>query len=436
MNRPHHALRSVFRIQLPGTSTPIDDKLAVLDRLRTSHGRTAWHLMLSMEPQRLAMARPPRRPLVREIGNADPPAGDDLARWALELAGRLVEDAGTSGRRWAELIDRLLIMTRTEHDRIVSGLERLDPGTLQEEDRAKIWTSLGSVIARSSSLARMARPAMLGENPLQFERLFDRFAPDDPILRYRRFFAKPAWPRFEEGDEAGVSGYREALDRLQEARVEAVYALVGREGVLGVENLARTVDDPGALGHAAADESLEECQTGTLLSYLAHSERPLAQMATAYAARRASGSRPRMGSRQARLPGTESHGKTAGEPAAGPSPRPRSPGRSSEPAAMRCQPLIGATWNPGRIDDQDVLEAVGNLFDAGRPFVAAKLLAERLDSLAPHPLTRSPMFSRWPLPHPWRSTRRAVSSDTTPSSSSTLWRAMTSMRPALRAWSG
>ena len=40
--------------------------------------------------------------------------------------------------------------------------------------------------------------------------------------------------------------------------------------------------------------------------------------------------------------------------------------------------------DPGRIDDQDVLEAVGNLFYAGRPFVAAKLLAERLDSLAPH----------------------------------------------------
>ena len=137
------------------------------------------------------------------------------------------------------------------------------------------------------SLARMARPTMLGENPLQFERLFDRFAPDDLVLRYRRLFAKPVWPRFEEGDEAGVSGCRQALDRLQEARVEAVYALVGREGVLGVENLARAVDDPGALGHAAADESLEECQTGTLLSYLAHSERPLAQMATAYAARRA-----------------------------------------------------------------------------------------------------------------------------------------------------
>ena len=86
---------------------------------------------------------------------------------------------------------------------------------------------------------------------------------------------------------AGVPGYRMALDRLQEDRVEAVHTLVGREGVLGVENLARAVDDPGALGHAAADESLEECQTGTLLSYLAHSERPLAQMATAYAARRA-----------------------------------------------------------------------------------------------------------------------------------------------------
>ena len=383
VNRPHHALRSVFRIQLPGTSTPIDDKLAVLDRLRTSHGRTAWHLMLSMEPQLLAMARPPRRPLVRETGNADPPTGDDLARWALELAGRLVEDAGTSGRRWAELIDRLLIMTRTEHDRIVSGLERLDPGTVQEEDRAKIWTSLGSVIARSSSLARMARPTMLDENQLQFDRLFDRFAPDDPMLRYRRLFAKPVWPRFEEGDEAGVPGYREALDRLREARVEAVYALVGREGVLGVENLARTVADPGALGHAAADESLEECQTGTLLSYLAHSERPLAQMATAYAARRACAHGPewvvgKLDCRELNLTARQRVNLLLALP----------PDHLAwEIVGARCDEVSTAywrLWNPGRIDDHAVPEAVGNLFDAGRPFVAAKLLAERLDSLEPH----------------------------------------------------
>ena len=382
-NRPHHCLRSIFHIQLPGTNTPIDDKLAVLDRLRTSHGRSAWHLMLSMRPEHLAMAKPPRRPLVRATGSADPPGGGDLARWALELAERLVEDAGTSGRRWAELLDRLLITTRTEHDRIVSALERLDPGTLKEEDRAKIWTSLASVIARSSSLARMARPTMLEENPLQLDRLLDRFAPDNLILRYRRLFAKPVWPRFEEGDEAGTPGYREALGRLREDRIEAIRTLVDKEGVQGVEDLARAVDDPEALGHAAADESLEECQTATFLSYLAHSEPPLAQMATAYAAGRASAHGPewvvgKLNCREVNLTVRQRAILLLALP----------PGHATwEIVQTRRDEVSTEYWrllNTRQIDDHDVPEAVGNLLDAGRPFIAVKLLAEQLESVAPH----------------------------------------------------
>lgn len=384
VNRPHHALRSVFRTWLPETSTPIEDKLAVLDRLRTSHGRTAWYLMLSMRPERLAIAEPPRRPLVRETSNvADPPARGDSARWALELAGRLVEDAGTSGDRWAELINRLLLTTRPEHDRIVSALERLDPGTLQGEDRAKIWAALSSVIARSSSLARMARPTMLDENPRQFDRLLDRFAPNDLMLRYRRLFEKPFRPRFEEGDETGVAGYREALDRRRDDRVEAVRALFDKEGLRGILDLARAVDDPGAVGHAAADESLGECQTGTLLAYLAHSETPLAQMATAYAARRASGQGPewvagKLDCRELDPTATQRANLLLALPV----------GHATwEIVRGQCDEVSTAYWrllDPGRIEEEDVPEAVENLLAAGRPFVAAKLLADRVDSLERH----------------------------------------------------
>ena len=64
------------------------------------------------------------------------------------------------------------------------------------------------------------------------------------------------------------------------------------------------------------------------------------------------------------------------------------PGHATwEIVRARCDGVSTEYWrllNPGRIDDQDVPEAVGSLLDAERPFVAAKLLAERLDSLAPH----------------------------------------------------
>ena len=382
-NRPHHALKSIFRSQLPGTSTPIDDKLAVLDRLRASHGGTAWYLMLSMRPERLARARAPRRLLVRDVGIPRPPSDGDSARWAVELVGRLLQDTGTCGRRWAELLDRLLVITRAEHDRIVDALERLDPGALQDEDRAKIRTSLRSVVDRRRSFARTERP-LLDEDLLRLDRLLQRFTPDDVILRYRWLFGKRVWPLFMDGDGPGEPGYHKALDRLREARVEAVDAILDGEGLRGVENLARAVEDPGALGHAAADASRDEGHTGTLLSYLAHSDRPLAQMATSYATRLAS----RLG-----------HGWVEGKLDC-PELNLTAIQRGSLLLALPPDP---STWQivrtlgddvsteywrlliPGRTDDADVPEAVGNLLAAGRPFVAAKLLAERLDSQAPHP---------------------------------------------------
>ena len=383
VNRPHHALKSIFRSQLPETSTPIDDRLAVLDRLRKSHAETVWYLMLSMQPERLAMARAPRRLLVRAVGISRPPGDEDLARLTVELARRLLEDAGNSGRRWAELLDRLLIMTRAEHDRILHALERLDPGTLQEEGRAKIWTSLRSVIDRCRSFARAERP-IPDEDLLRLDRLLERFTPDDFILRYRWLFEKRVWPLFKDGDGTGEPGYRKALDRLREARVEAVEATLASEGLQGVENLARAVEDPAELGHAAADASLDESRTGTLLSYLADSERRLARMALSYATGMAS----RLGHKwvAGRLDCPELN-LTAIQRASLLLALP--PGQSTwEMVSARGDEVSAEYWRvlaPGRIDDDDLPEAVGNLLAAGRPFVAARLLAERLDSQVPHP---------------------------------------------------
>ena len=50
-HRPLSVLRELFRSWSPQTSATLDDRLAVLNRLRRSHGDVAWHVMQSMLPE-------------------------------------------------------------------------------------------------------------------------------------------------------------------------------------------------------------------------------------------------------------------------------------------------------------------------------------------------------------------------------------------------
>ena len=283
LHRPLSVLRAIFRIWLPETSATLDERLAVLDGLRGSHGSVAWNVMISMLPELHAVGIPTSRPSVRDWA-LDARGGVDRserARTVAEIVVRLLEDSGLSGPRWAEVLGRVDMLPPAEHDLVVRGLEALEVGALDEEDRNAIWTGLRAVVARHRAYSR-AKWAMPEEYVTRLDQIRERFAPSDPVVCYGWLFGQR--PRLLDGGDVEDTPWEEQRRRLADARVEAVVAILRDGGLDGLRKLAQAVEDPYQLGRSAARAPVSPSDSDELLSrHLCDSDQALDRLAFGYA---------------------------------------------------------------------------------------------------------------------------------------------------------
>ena len=359
--RPLSVLRGVFRTWLPQTSATLADRLTVLNRLRSLRSDVAWHVMRSMLPEMHSAAHPASRPSVREWA-AD--AGkvtdrDEQMRTVSEVVVRMLEDAGSNGRRWTDLLEHLHMLPRQEHDLVVVALRRLDPAKLGDEARAAIWEALRSVVDRhrAHSTAKWAMPEKYVE---RLDGIRERFSPADPAALYGWLFSPR--PRFRKR-------------RIAEERFDAVMAVLQCGGPDGLREFARTVSDPYELGRTAARIPSELLNPDELLSrHLQDPQKALASLAFGYAVGRNDISGDAWGIRQLRRDdlGLRREQKVALLLALAARPR-------TWRVAEGCGEDVSlAYWRriPQRYFADDHLEeAVERLADAGRPFFAVDLLA-------------------------------------------------------------
>jgi len=373
-HRPLSVLRKVFRSWSPQTSATLVDRLAVLKTLGRSHGDVAWHVMRSMLPEVHSVGHPASRPSVREwaVDAGGITGRDEQMRTVSEVVQRMLDDAGSSGRRWTELLKHLHMLPRREHDLVVAALGRLDPVKLGEEARAAIWEALRSVIARNRAYST-AKWAMPERYLARLDRIRERFSPADPAALYGWLFGPR--PRLVDGGDVDDIPWEEQKRRIAEARFEAVVAVLQGGGPDGLRAFARAVADPYELGLVAARMPPELLDPDELLSrHLADTEDALASLALGYVAGRSRVSGDEWAIGQLGRDDLELllDQKVALLLALRARPR-------IWRGAARCgEDVSVAYWRriPQRyFSDEHIEEAVLSLVDAGRPFVAADLLA-------------------------------------------------------------
>ena len=373
-HRPLSVLREVFRSWSPQTSATLDDRLAVLGRLRRSHSDVAWHVMQSMLPEMHSARHPTSRPSVREwAADAGRVADrDEQMRTVSEVVLRMLEDAESSGRRWTELLEHLHMLPRREHDLVVAALRRLDPVNLGEEARAAIWEALRSVIARHRAYST-AKWAMPERYLARLDRILERFSPADPAALYGWLFGPR--PRLVDGGAVDDTSWEEQKRRIAEARFEAVVAVLQCSGPDGLRALAPTVADPYELGLAAARTPPELLDPDEMLSrHLADPEDALASMALGYVVGRSKISGDEWAIAQLVRDELE---LDLDKKVALLLALPACP-HIWQAAASGGKDVSLAYWRrilQRYFSDEHLEEAVVSLVEAGRPFVAADLLA-------------------------------------------------------------
>ena len=281
--RPLSALKAIFRSWLPETSVTLDERLAVLDGLRKSHGSAAWNVMISMLPELHAVGHPNSQPSVRDwaAGGRKHPGRSERARTIAEVVMRLMDDCGLSGPRWAKVLEHVHVLPPTEHDLVVGGLEALELAAVDEDDRNAIWTGLRSIVAHHRAYSR-AKWAMPEEYVTRLDRIRERFAPPDPVVRYRCRFGQNWEP--VDGGNVGDTPWEEEERRWEDARVEGVAAVMQDSGLDGLRALARAVEVPYLVGRSAAKARVKPSDADELLSrHLCDPDQALERLAFGYA---------------------------------------------------------------------------------------------------------------------------------------------------------
>lgn len=284
-NRPLASLKAIFRSWLPETAASLEERLRALDRLRTSQSNVAWAVMLSMLPEHHATAFPSAKPSFRDwaLEARQATTYREIAVTTKEVVNRLREDAGTSGTRWAELVEQLPMLPPEEYEAVAEDLEALDLAALAEADRTAIWSGLRELVSRHRAFSS-AKWAMPEEYVQRLADLRRRFAPSDPIALYGWLFGHD--PYLPDGEDVLETSWEAREEALRSERVKAVEAILTEDGVNVLIALAEQVDNPFALGHAAGSTDASLPHTDRLLSLLANPSPSLAQLASGFAAAR------------------------------------------------------------------------------------------------------------------------------------------------------
>ena len=246
-NRPDHSLSQIFLPWSPQTTASRDERLAAIDLIRHAGLGMSWSFLTGLLPVPHAVLDFSYKPRWREWHAEDARdaqvSAAELDWHAAEITGRLVQDAGLDGRRWADLAARLPHLPLAQHDEIVARLCALDPAGLP--GRAAVAAALRQIVRdhRRFPDAPWAMPAGLVDRIAgQLTRFEDTSSVPAAAWLFASHVELPG-PRLKD-----IEAEQREILRLQEA---AVTSLVASGGPGAFWELAGRCESPYKLGWAA-----------------------------------------------------------------------------------------------------------------------------------------------------------------------------------------
>ena len=195
------------------------------------------------------------------------------------MAKRLVEDAGTSGERWATLLDRGSDLLADGRKSIREGLaSRIEE--ISDEERRTLWETLRAFITKHREYAD-ADWALSPEELDEYEALQDRLSPASAIDTHRWLFKEHS-PDLGTPKLHDFAKYEEELDERRAAAAQEIEAEGGLPGLLA---LASESEYPGSIGWALA-MGTKDRHDSAMLVLLGSQEQAEASAASAYFSKR------------------------------------------------------------------------------------------------------------------------------------------------------
>ena len=255
-NRPHNTFQQIFRLWRPQTFATLDQRNAVLKRLRKTYLQTAWKLLLDLYPKGHDVASDSPVPRWRDFSADELEAATHaiIIRGAQTIGGWLLEDVGADAQRWNELFERFADFAPDLRKSIVQQLVTAAPKIKNDTDRVIIQQALRKLLHHHRQFPDAGWTLPLAELET-IEKAYDLFQPHDELLRIKWLFDDHRAPILQPKNARDWDGNTNASDK---ERREALADLVGKSGVKVLRDLYLRVRLPSLVGRAYAQISEAE----------------------------------------------------------------------------------------------------------------------------------------------------------------------------------
>jgi transcriptional regulator with XRE-family HTH domain len=256
-NGPMRTLVQIFTPWYPQTTTPVEERVRILQSVSRRHREAGWKLLLELlpAPHRLMVStnyRPAFRNWALEWSEGATRA--DYAFQVEACADLAVELAGNAVSRLKDAVEVFENLPPSAQTELLDRISGIVPDTLKTDDRRTLAEALRE---KSNRHRRFAAADWALKNPVleQFDTIRERLEPGDAVARNAWLFGdywKVRW-HFERGDEE-VEDADKVVERLRAQAIDEVRSEKGWDGVLALASAAASPDQVGwAVGISGAD---------------------------------------------------------------------------------------------------------------------------------------------------------------------------------------
>ncbi len=373
--RPAGVLQDIFRFWCPQTASSTEERLQVLDLLKKEDPETAWTVLMSLVPHDQDMAMSSCRPRWREYDASqfNNMTYEDIHQQMDSTAEFLIQLAADDCGKWCELLNEFPRFRQTVKNQILNWFSQIDAGTLKANERLRVWNTV-RVIVRKHRYFNDAEWAMPAEVVDDLAKLEAKFMPTDPIDRSQWLFQSENFHAFGNCQ----TPFEEAERLRTAAQNEAVKEIFHKHGLAGITRLASGAYSPYIIGASVAAHGLIPDWRELLPEMLQSSNRNILLFARGYASHRMSSEG---NSWLDSLPLEEWKPEAVAEIflATNVNKKAWETLRQRKPDA---EPIFWKRVHPyaGRMNDDEMDEAVRMLLKAGRPLAAIDALSMSIHS--------------------------------------------------------
>jgi transcriptional regulator with XRE-family HTH domain len=280
-NSPMRTLQQVFMPWYPQTTAPVEERVAILERLSKRHPKAGWTLLRGLLPMVPSMVSSNYRPAFRNwaLQWSEGATGADRVLQEEACAHLVVEMAGKDVSRLKDTVEVIESLPLSARKKLLDRFTSIDPATLNAAERRILTEAFREKVNQHR---RFAEADWTPKEPLlqEFDRIRQRLEPDDDVTKNAWLFGD-YWNLYWQVNRHGRAE-EEAVEEVQQLRATAINEIRSEQKWDGVLALAEVAASPDQVGAALGACAVEGDDARVLPALLVDTRKGLADFAKGY----------------------------------------------------------------------------------------------------------------------------------------------------------